>query len=114
MQSGDLVAQVVVVVGELTDALVGQGEPVAQGGVRASLDRCRWRVERPAAEGVDLLAEFGFGIDPGAGDAGLGGDCGDGDGAAAVLEFPQRLVGSVQCLLATSPGGGGQVVGVVS
>ncbi len=61
VQRCDLVAEPLVVVGKLADAVVSEGEALPQRGVG-----CRRRDRRGggcrAAEGSDLVAEFGLGV----------------------------------------------------
>ena len=77
---------------EFADALVGEGEALAQRGVGAGLDAgggglaAGWR----SAGGVGRAVRLG--VEPGAGDAGVGGDLGDGAPLAGFAEFVQGLV----------------------
>lgn len=45
---------------------------------------------------AELVAEFGLGIQPGAGDAGVGGDLGDGALLAGVTEVLEGLAGALK------------------
>lgn len=76
-------AQAAVVGLELADPAEGGVDPLAQGGVGASLVVWRWalRAGSPVlAESFDLGAELGLGVEPGPGDPGRSGDGVEGDG----------------------------------
>jgi hypothetical protein len=71
VQAGDLVTELVVVLGEFADALVGQGKTSAQRCVAARLDGRWWGDEPVIAQGGETVAKVGFGVEPGAGHAGF-------------------------------------------
>ena len=115
MQLRDLVAQLAVLGVEFADALVGEGESLPQRGAGSAFDPVGgWcRRGRCGGEPSDVVAEFGLGVEPGAGDAGAGGDVGDRVALSGFAEFPQGALGAFESAVPASLGGGEQVVGVV-
>ena len=61
--------------------------------------RCWWGAVR-GSEALDRVADGGFGVEPGAADAGNAGDQVEGERAAVGFEMAQRISGPLQRLLA--------------
>ena len=116
VQECDLVPQLTVFVVEFANAFVRECEALPQRGVGPALDsgRCRLGRLRDGGQSAELIAQFGLGIEPGAGDAGVGGDLHDGAPLAGFAEFLQGLAGAFEGVGATALGNGDEVVAVVT
>src|SRR6516225_4924186 len=93
---GELAAEPAVFLGELAVALAGFGEPPEQGGVGGALAGGDGRGGGAAgglAEPLDLGAQVGLVVKPGAGDAGRAGDGLEGDRGSGAVEFAQGADG---------------------
>lgn len=93
---GELAAEPAVFLGELAVALAGFGEPPEQGGVGGALaggDGWRGGTAGGCAEPVDLGAQVGLVVEPGAGDPGRAGDGLEGDRGSGAVEFAQGADG---------------------
>ena len=90
---GELSAQPLVVLAELTVACLRGLEPAQQGGVGGALSgrdgRC-WGSSGDLAEPFDVGAQVRLGVEPGTGDTGVVGDRFEGDGGAGAVELTQR------------------------
>ena len=80
MKVGELVVELAVLVVEFADALVRESEALLQRcdgsafGAAVRVGGGLWIYGEPA----NVVAELGLGVEPGAGDAGMSGDLGDG------------------------------------
>jgi hypothetical protein len=104
-----------VLVVEFADALVRESEALPQrcdGSAFGSAVRVGgglWICGEPA----DVVAELGLGVEPGAGNAGTGGDIGDGESLSGLGEVVQGSLGTVEGVGAATLGGRDEMVTVV-
>jgi hypothetical protein len=98
---------------EVAHPLGRRFEPAQQGCLGGSLSLggqwCRGRRLSARSQGLDLGSNVLLRVEPGPGDAGLGGDGLEGDRFAGLVEAPQRAHRAGAGLFGSLPGGGGQM-----